>query len=175
MKRTSGLLLTILSVIFLFNSCTYKLSLDGASIPPDMKTIRVDFFENNAALVVNTLSTQFTEALKDRIRNTTRLSIVRGDDADAVMSGTITDYNIAPVSIQATNNNVAPIAGASQLTITVNVKYTYDKNKKFNFEQSFSKSEQFTGDIASQEPKLIADLNKQLTEDIFNKAFANWN
>ncbi|HEY4326314.1 MAG TPA: LptE family protein [Mucilaginibacter sp.] len=159
-------------------SCTVKLN--GSSIPANMKTIRVDFFENNAPLVVNTLSQSFTEALKTRIRNTTSLSIVRGEEADAVMSGSITDYNIAPASIQATNPNVPPIAGASRLTITVNVKYVEnikggDKlHKKNNFEQSFSKYEDFTGDINAHEQTLIADINKQLTEDIFNKAFSNW-
>jgi hypothetical protein len=139
-----------------------------------MKTIRVDFFENNAQLVVNTLSQQFTEALKDRIRTTTRLSIVRTEEANAIMSGSITDYNIAPVSVQASNSNIAPRAGASQLTITVSVKYVDNLNKKNNFEQSFSKSLPFSGDINSQEQTLIAAINKQLTEDIFNKAFANW-
>ncbi|WP_428328670.1 LPS assembly lipoprotein LptE [Mucilaginibacter sp.] len=173
MKRITGPLV-ILGLILISQACTYSLSLNGASIPATMKTIRVDFFENNAQLVVNTLSQQFTEALKDRIRNTTRLNVVRGE-ADAIMSGTITDYNIAPVSIQATNNNVAPIAGQSRLTITVNVKYVYDADKKLSFEQSFSKYKDFSGDIASQEQALIADINKQLTEDIFNRAFANWN
>src|ERR1700761_606534 len=120
MKRI-GLSVVCLFLIIAGPSCTYRLSLNGASIPANMKTVRVDFFENNAALVVNTLSTQFTEALKDRIRNTTRLNIVRGEEADAVFSGSIVDYSIAPVSINATANNVAPIAGASQLTITVNV------------------------------------------------------
>jgi hypothetical protein len=91
-----------------------------------------------------------------------------------VMSGTITDYNIAPVSINATANNVAPIAGASRLSITVNVKYVNETKKKDNFEQSFTRYENFTGDIASHEQALIADINKQLTEDIFNKAFENW-
>ncbi len=156
-------------------SCTYKLSLNGASIPLDMKTIRVDFFENNAALVVNNLSTQFTETLKDRIRNTTRLAIVTGD-ADASFSGSITDYNIAPVSVSATGSNVAPIAGASRLTITVSVKYVNNlkDGKKDSFEQTFSKFDNFSGDINTQEQSLIADIDKQLTEDIFNKAFANW-
>ena len=164
----------LIGFMLVCSSCTYKLSLNGASIPANMKTIRIDFFENNAALVVNTLSQQFTESLKDRIRSTTRLSIVRGDAADAVISGNITGYTIAPVSIQATNNNVAPIAGASALTITVNVKYVNDLDKKAGFEQSFSKSENFTGDIAQHEQSLIADLNKQIIEDIFNRAFAQW-
>jgi hypothetical protein len=174
MKRITRVLIAFIGLILIFPSCTYKLSLNGASIPANMKTIRVDFFENNAALVVNNLSTQFTEALKDRIRNTTRLSIVRGEEADAVMSGSITDYNISPVSINATANNVAPIAGASQLTITVSVKFVNNVEKKDNFEQTFSKSLPFSGDINTQEQTLIAAIDKQLTEDIFNKAFANW-
>ncbi|MDB5121986.1 MAG: hypothetical protein JWP94_115 [Mucilaginibacter sp.] len=173
MKRASGWLLFI-GFILLWQSCTYNLSLSGSSIPPTMKTIRVDFFENNAQLVVNTLSRQFTEALKSRIRNTTRLDVVQAGDADAIFSGSITDYTIAPVSIQATNNNVAPIAGASRLTITVRVKYVYDADKKLSFEETFSRYEDFTGDIAAKEQTLISDINKQLTEDIFNKAFANW-
>jgi hypothetical protein len=173
MKRVTVWLL-FTGIILLGQSCTYSLSLSGASIPLTMKTVRVDFFENNAPLVVNTLSRQFTEALKTRIRNTTRLDVVQAGDADAIFSGSITDYNIAPVSIQATNNNVAPIAGASRLTITVRVKYAYDADKKFSFEDTFSKSEDFTGDIAAKEQTLITDINKQLIEDIFNKAFANW-
>ena len=175
MKRVStGILITLIGLILVCQSCTYHLSLDGASIPPNLKTIRVDFFENTAPLVINTLSQQFTEALKDRIRSTTSLSIVRLGEADAVMSGSITDYSIAPVSISATPSNVVPRAGASRLSITVNVKYVFDADKKLSFEQSFTKYEDFTGDIASHEQTLIADINKQLTEDIFNKAFANW-
>lgn len=174
MKRLKGIALLFIGLFWVLQACTYKLSLNGSVIPPNMKTIRVDFFENNAPLVVNNLSTVFTEALKTRIRTTTRLDIVRGGDADAVMSGTITDYNIAPVSIQATNNNVPPIAGASRLSITVNVKYVYDADKKQSFEQSFTKYANFTGDIASKEQGLIVEITKQLTEDIFNKAFDNW-
>ena len=173
MKRITRVLIAFIGLILIFPSCTYKLSLNGGSIG-NLKTIKVDFFENNAALVVNNLSTQFTEALKDRIRTTTRLSIVTSEEADAKMSGSITDYNIAPVSINATANNVAPIAGASRLTITVNVKYVNNLDKKDNFETSFTKYQDFTGDINAQEQSLIVAIDKQLTEDIFNKAFANW-
>jgi hypothetical protein len=173
MRRIRGLAITLVGLIWLLQACTYKLSLNGASIPPNMKTIRVEFFENTSQLVVNSLSQQFTESLKDRIRNTTSLSVVNGE-ADAVMSGTITDYNIAPVSVQATDNTTAPIADQTRLTITVNVRYVYDADKKFSFEQPFTKYKDFKGDIASVEQSLITDINKQLTEDIFNRAFANW-
>nr|WP_067053077.1 LptE family protein [Mucilaginibacter sp. L294] len=173
-KRLFLSLLVLGTVVMLFNSCAYKLSLNGASIPADLKTIDIQFFENNAQLVVPTLSQTFTEALKSRIRSQTSISIVRGE-ANATMSGAITGYSIAPVSIQATNSNVAPIAGASRLTITVSVKYVYDADKKLSFEESFTKYAEFKGDSASQEQTLIPEIVKQLTDDIFNRAFANWN
>lgn len=173
-KRLFLSLLVLGTVVMLFNSCAYKLSLNGASVPPDLKTIDIQFFENNALLVVPTLSQTFTEALKNRIRTQTSISIVRGE-ANATMSGAITGYSIAPVSIQATNSNTAPIAGASRLSITVQVKYVYDADKKLSFEESFTKSKDFTGDSASQEQTLIPEIVKQLTDDIFNRAFANWN
>ncbi|WCT12851.1 LptE family protein [Mucilaginibacter jinjuensis] len=171
-RRTLFSILAIVVLSCVSQSCSYRL--DAASIPPALKTINVEFFENNAPFVVNNLSQNFTEALKTKIRSQTRLSIVRGE-ANATMSGAIVGYSIAPVSVQATNTTTAPpIASASRLTITVNVKYVNDVDKKLNFEQSFSQYANFTGDIGTQEQAIIATILPKLTEDIFNKAFANW-
>jgi hypothetical protein len=166
-------LLCFIPLMFISQACTYRLSLDGSSIPPELKTINVMFFENTAPLVVNNLSQLFTEAIKERIRSQTRLSIVRGE-SDATIEGQITGFGYAPAAIQATTDNRAPVAGLTRLTITVKAKYTNNANKKYNFEESFSRFRDFSGDIASQEQTLIVDINKQLTEDIFNRAFANW-
>jgi Lipopolysaccharide-assembly len=170
MKRIFAVLFSI-GVLVLFNS-SCSISLNGATTV-GLKTINVEYFENTSPLVVNYLSQQFTEALKDRIRSTTSLSIVQGD-ATARMSGTITNYTIEPVSIQATNNNTAPIAGAERLTITVNVIYKNTVDKKLDFTQSFAEHQDFTGDISAQEQKLVTTIVKQLTDDIFNHAFNNW-
>jgi hypothetical protein len=67
----------LFAAVALFNSCSVKLN--GASIDPAMKTVTVNFFENNAPLVVPYLSQQFTEDLRTRIRNQSRLSIVQND------------------------------------------------------------------------------------------------
>jgi hypothetical protein len=175
MKRLFGILLAMGSLVFLSPGCY---TLKSQSIPVGLKTINIGFFENNATLVVPTLSQLFTEALKDRIRSTTRLSIVTSE-GDARMTGAITDYRIAPISIQATNNNAPPIAGASVLSITVQVKFVYDKDKEkgsapISFDQTFTKTMNFSGDISAQEQTLIVAINKQLIDDIFNKAFNNW-
>lgn len=160
----------LLCLMLVYQSCgTYSFS--GASIPPEMKTISVQFFENNSVLVVPYLSQQFTEGLKDRIRNQSRLSLVRSD-ADANFEGRITDYSIRPVAIQGNER-----AGLNRMTITVNVKYTNAITPELNFEQSFQAFQEFSltnGPLQTQEQKLIPIINKQLTEDIFNRAFANW-
>jgi hypothetical protein len=101
------------------------------------------------------------------------LSLVRGE-ADATLSGSIVGYTIAPVSIEATSTNTAPIAGANRLSITVKVKFVYDKDKKINFDESMTRFADYKGDIGSQEQNLIQNITKQLTEDIYNKAFSNW-
>lgn len=172
MNRRIGILVLICALAAFFSSC--KITLSGASTA-GLKTIYVGFFENDAPLVVPTLSQDFTEQLKARIRSTTNLSIVQTQQADAELTGSITGYSIAPVSIQAnSNSNTPPIASASALTITVQVKYVNNVDKKLSYEQSFSEPMNFTGDIASAQNNLITQINKQLTEDIFNKAFANW-
>ncbi len=172
MRRLLVFFMAMSVLMLTAQSCS--VTLNGASIPANLKTINVDFFENNAPLVVPNLDQKFTEELKNRIRSQSRLSIVRDPEANASMSGSIVNYTISPASIEATSPNVAPIANASRLSITVNVKYTNVFDKKLNFEQQFTKYVDFQGDISSKENSLIPNIIRQLTEDIFNKAFANW-
>lgn len=163
-----------LVIILAIAGCSYKFN--GASIPPAMKTINIRFFENNAPLVVPNLAQQFTEDLKERVRTQSRLSITTGE-ADAIMEGRITGYDIKPIAF---GDNTRPTAGANRLTITVSVKYTnnLDTGKvKSSFEESFSAFKDFSlqgGTLQSQEQALIKQVNQQLTENIFNRAFAQW-
>lgn len=159
---TSYLLLTLL-----FTSCY---SFTGGSITPGMKTVSVSLFENNAPLVVPILSQAFTEVLKDRIRTQSPLSFVRAD-GQASFQGRITGYDIRPVAIQGNNSG---LAGQTRLTITVQVKYVNAIKPDENFEQSFSRFQDFKGSLSAQEQALIKNINLQLSEDIYNRAFANW-
>ena len=163
--------LIVLLAIIVVSGCSYKFN--GASIPADMKTVNVRFFENNAPLVVPNLSQQFTEDLKERIRTQSRLSIIQ-NDAQAIFEGRITGYDIKPIAIQ---DNTAPIAGANRLTITVSVKYTNNIDTKQSFEESFTAFTDFSlagQSLQSQQQTLIKKVNTQLTENIFNRAFAQW-
>ena len=154
-------------------SCGVKYSFTGGSIPKDMKTYSVLYFENLAPMVYTTLSQNFTEGLKERIRTQSSLSQVNAD-GDAIFEGTITGYSITPASVGAGNNDRAQ---NSRLTITVKVKYTnkLDQTGESDFDESFSQFKEFPGsDVTAYEAQLNSDIIKMLTEDIYNRAFANW-
>lgn len=166
--------LLLFAVVALFNSCSIKFN--GASIPAEMKTVTVQFFENNAPLVIPYLSQQFTEDLRTRIRNQSRLSIVQ-NDGNGIFEGRITNYEIRPVTLTDNNQRNSSAQGSNRLSITVNVKYTNNIDAKQSFEESFTRYKDFVlsgASLQSLEPQLIKDINAQLTEDIFNRAFAQW-
>ncbi len=164
----------LFAVVALFNSCSIKFN--GASIPPEMKTVTVNFFENNAPLVVPYLSQQFTEDLRTRIRNQSRLSIVQ-TDGNGIFEGRITNYEIRPVTLTDNTQTNSNTQGSNRLSVTVSVKYTNNINPKQSFEESFTRFKDFVlsgSSLQALEPQLIKDINTQLTEDIFNRAFAQW-
>lgn len=160
-------------IVALAVSCGVKYSFTGGSIPKDMKTYSVLYFENLAPMVYTTLSQNFTEGLKRHIREQSSLSQVT-DDGDAIFEGTITGYSITPASVGAGNNDRAQ---NSRLTITVKVKYTnrLDQTGESNFDESFSQFKEFPGaDVTAYEARLNEEIIKMLAEDIYNRAFANW-
>ncbi|TYP87029.1 lipopolysaccharide assembly protein [Sphingobacterium allocomposti] len=154
-----------------FSGCGVKYGFSGGSIPQNMKTVNVQFFENIAPMVYHTLSQNFTEGLKERIRSQSRLSQVNGD-ADATFEGVITGYDITPAAVEAGSDRAA----LNRLTITVKVKYTnrLDETGESSFEQSFSQFREFSGNVQGQEETINREIIQLLTEDIYNRAFANW-
>jgi hypothetical protein len=145
-------------------------SLNGASIPPEAKTVSVTFFQNYAPMAPPSLSQNFTEALRTKLSSQSRLALI-SRDGDLAFEGSITGYSTMPVAIQSTDQ-----AALNRLTITVNVKYTCSFDEKKNFEQSFSRFADYPSNknLTSVESQLIQEINDQLTQDIFNKALNNW-
>lgn len=154
----------------LLSGCKIHYGFSGATIPPEAKTVSIQFFQNQATLSPPTLSQSFTEALRDRFSSQTHLALV-SKNGDLNFEGSITGYNAAPIAIQSTD-----VAALNRLTITVNVKYTCSFDDKKNFEQSFSRFADFNSNqsLTTVEQELISQINEQLTLDIFNRALNNW-
>lgn len=164
--------LLILSSVLLigFTGCRISYSFSGASLSPEMKTISVQFFPNQAPLFQPTLSTVFTEGLKNRMTSQTSLELINSS-ADLDFQGEITNYNTTPIAIQGNET-----AGLNRLTIGVHVKFTNQKNPKLNFDKSFSQYADYESSktLNSVEEELIQQIVDKLTEDVFNAALTNW-
>lgn len=157
----------LLFVVTLLSNCY---TFNGASISPEIKTMTIKYFPNNASFVQPVLSQLFTDALKDKFTSQTKLSLVN-NNGDLLLEGAITGYYTQPIAIQGNET-----AALNRLTITVNVKFTNRKNDKQNFETIFSRYQDYPSNqsLSSVEETLIKQINNALIEDIFNKAVVNW-
>ena len=168
MKRLLTTLFVLLLIVFC--SCKTTVSMSGASIPIEAKTISVGFFTNNTSLGAPSLSQRFTEKLRDVVSQQTNLTLVR-QNGDLQFEGYIAEYNVAPIAVQSNDQ-----AAQNRMTITVKVKYSNKFEEAKNFDQNFTRFADFDSklNIATEEPRLVDQIYKQITEDIFYKAFNNW-
>ncbi len=160
--------------IFLFallSGCHANYSLSGASIPDYAKSFSVQYFKNQAQLAGPTVSQQFTDALRNYIASHSRLSLSTSGDLD--FEGTISGYSIAPVTV---SGNAPGQSATTRLTITIDVIYTDKTDAKKCFNASFSRYADYPSSqsLAAQQADLITQIDNQLVQDIFDKAFNNW-
>ncbi|MCS6917897.1 MAG: LptE family protein [Chitinophagales bacterium] len=154
----------------MFNASCGIYSFTGASVPPSAKTATVQFFPNNAPLVVPALSQQFTEALRNKIQVTTNLTLLPSG-GDLEFSGSITDYRIQPQAASANE-----VAAVNRLLITVQVDFLNRADESGGWSSSFTRFADYSSsaDLSSVQDRLISEIVDQLVDDIFNKALANW-
>ena len=158
----------VVALAFICQGCGFY-SFSGASIPAQAKTVSVDYFPNQAQLVNQMLSNNFTNALRDAMTNQTTLDMVE-TGGDLSFEGEITDYRTMPVAI------TGQTAAMNRLTITVNVRFSNRFDELKDFEQSFSRYEDYPSDqdLNAVQEGLTATIVEALVEDIFNKALVNW-
>ena len=162
--------LSILVISSVLLSACGIYSFTGASISPEVETVSVAYFPNNAPMVQPTLSNTFTESLKDKFISQTTLDLLN-DNGDLHFEGSITGYKVKPIAIQANET-----AAQNRLTVSIKVAFTNAFDEENNFSKSFSRFADYssTQDLSAVETQLIERIVGELTEDIFNKAVANW-
>lgn len=169
------IILVILLPVFviILNGCKVSYSFTGASISPDVKTISIQYFQNRASLVQPMLSQTITDALIDKCKAQTNLGFVDGINriGDVNFEGEISDYTTRPLTVAADAQ-----AATNRFTISVKVKFTNSIEPNYNFEQTFSRYEDYDSnfDLSQVEKDLSVKIVDLLVEDIFNKAFVNW-
>ncbi len=152
-----------------FSGCKYY-SFSGGNTG-DAKTIQVDFFPNQAALVEPTLSQRFTQDMQDLFLRQTNLDLVT-TGGDLRFEGEITQYRVNPMSATAQQT-----AAQNRLTITVNVRFFNrlkeedDFEKQFSFYSDFDANSQLTGGVLDS---ALDEILERIIQDIFNASVAKW-
>ena len=160
----------LLSTVCILQGGCY--SFRGVTISPETKSFSVSLFLNNAQAAPPTLAQNFTERLKDKIRNNTRLSLVNNDNADLTFVGQVVGYDVVAIAPQP-----GQVAQTNQLKIAINVELTDNKIEKGSWKQVFTFQADFPGSsqLLTVQDQLIKTITDKILEDIFNKAFTeNW-
>ncbi|WP_425391323.1 LPS assembly lipoprotein LptE [Ekhidna sp.] len=167
-------LLFLLVAIGLSSGCGVY-SFTGASISPDVKTISIGTFYNNAPLGPSNMSVLFTENIKDYFQQNTSLELV-DNNGDLQIEGYIANYTITPVAATAGSQGQADFSALSRITITVSASYTNVNDPTFDFDRTFSFFKDYDNSInlPANEEAFVEEIFDQIVLDIFNASVANW-
>ena len=155
----------------LISACTISYKFNGSSINYDkVKTISIADFPIKSAYVYAPLGTKFNEELKDIFIRQTRLQMVNRD-GDLDIEGEITGYNQYNQAVKADG-----YSSETKLVLTVNVRFVNNTDHEQDFEQQFSAFRTYDSSqmLTAVQDDLIAQMVKEITDQIFNATVANW-
>ena len=152
-------------------SCSVSYKFNGASIDyTKTKTIQIAEFPIRSSYVWGPMGPMFNNELKDQFANHTRLEQVKRN-GDLKLEGEITRYDQRNKSVSAEG-----YSAMTELTMTVNVRFTNNMNHNDDFEQQFTASQSYetTQSLNSVQEQLVTLMVKDICEQIFNATVANW-
>ncbi|MDA3614402.1 LptE family protein [Polluticaenibacter yanchengensis] len=169
LHRRQSVLMILIGLVTIFLSGCKIYTFKDISIPAEIKTVKLRLIENRARYINPLLAPTLTNRLQEKIVGQTKLNRVEGDDADWLITGTITDYSVT------TSGIANQAASLNQLNVTVQIKLKdnvnqkeeeYSVNKMFSFAASLS--------LDQAEASLNEEIIKGLTDEVFNRLFSNW-
>ncbi len=161
--------LIALAVVTIFMAGCGVYTMRDISIPPEIKTIKVNLLENRATYVNPQLTPRLTNQLQQKVVNQTRLNRTNNDDADWIVSGYVSEYRVTTSGISNQQASTNRLSVGVKITLKDNVNQktvNYDVTKSFEFPATQS--------LQQAEQSLADDIVKGVTEEIFNRLFSNW-
>ena len=112
----------------------------------------------------------FNNQLKDQFASHTKLQQVKRN-GDLKLEGEITQYTQRNKSVSSEG-----YSAQTELSMTVNVRFTNNTNHSEDFERQFTASQTYetTVSLSSVQEELVTLMVKDLCDQIFNAAVANW-
>ncbi len=163
--------IVFVAAIAVVTSCSVRYKFNGASTDySQTKTITIAEFPIRSSYVSGPMGPMFNNQLKDQFANHTRLEQVKRN-GDLKIEGEIVRYEQRNKSVSAEG-----YSAMTELTMTVNVRFTNNKNHNEDFEQQFTASQSYetTQSLNAVQEELVTLMVKDLCDQIFNRTVANW-
>ena len=171
-KSNYKFLVSLILVVGLFvaSSCHVSYKTRDISIPAEIKTARVTYFENRARFFNPQLAPQITDKLRQKINNQTRLTLVQSDNPDYDISGQITGYDVTTAGIS------SQTASTNRLIVSVRLVFKNRLDQTKNFETTVSRNFDFSANLSLDQAtaQLTPSIIQNMVDEIFNKIFSTW-
>ncbi|MEO7984284.1 MAG: LptE family protein [Bacteroidota bacterium] len=142
---------------------------DKSTIPDSIKTVTIHQIENRAQYQNTQLTQKLSDKIRQKIIGQTKLTQTNSDNPDWEISGTITQYSFSTSAIS--GQQVA----TNRLTVTVHIiKISNKEDNKDEYDVSRNFEFRGTQSIQQAEATLMDEMVRTLTDEIFNKLFADW-
>ena len=164
-------IVAMIVMITSFTACQVSYKFNGASIDyTKTKTIQIADFPIRASYVWGPMASIFNNQLKDQFANHTKLIQVKRN-GDLKIEGEITRYDQRNKSVSSEG-----YSSQTELSMTVNVRFTNNTNHAEDFEQQFTATSTYenTQTLNSVQEELVTQMVKEITDQIFNATVANW-
>jgi hypothetical protein len=157
--------------VAIVSACSVSYKFNGASIDyAKTKTIQIGDFPVRASYAWAPMGPMFNNELRSQFTDHTRLQIVKRN-GDLKLEGEITRYDQRNKGVSSEGHS-----SMVELSMTVNVRFTNNANHGEDFEQQFTATSSYdsTQSLNSVQDGLVEEMIKNICEQIFNAAVANW-
>lgn len=169
MKKLIYILVCILTLTVASCSVSYKFNMSSIDYTK-VKTIQIADFPIRSSYVWGPMGPMFNNKLKEQFADHTKLSQVKRN-GDLKIEGEITNYSQRNKSVSAEG-----YSAQTELSITVNVRFTNNTNHQEDFEQQFTATASYetTQSLAAVQEQLVTEMIEDIVDQIFNATVANW-
>jgi len=161
----------IAALAAIVSACSVSYKFNGASIDySKTKTIQIGEFPIRSNYVWGPMGPLFNNQLKDKFNSHTRLEQVKRN-GDLKIEGEITRYEQRNKSVSSEG-----YSAMTELSMTVNVRFTNNVDHAQDFEQQFTATQSFESTLSlnSVQEQLVTQMVDDICDQIFNATVANW-
>ena len=161
MKKLIYILVCVLTLTVASCSVSYKFNMSSIDYTK-VKTIQIAEFPIRSSYVWGPMGPMFNNKLKEQFADHTKLSQVKRN-GDLKIEGEITNYSQRNKSVSAEG-----YSAQTELSITVNVRFTNNTNHQEDFEQQFTATASYetTQSLASVQEQLVTEMIEDIVDQI---------